>query len=112
MIDWDKPLRTKSGLPARLVSKRTGDDKYIMGVIIEGKKRDRFEIYKSDGRYSDNDLSGLDLENVPEKIVRYVNYYPSGASYCYETRDSADSASMYNRVSCVRIEFEEGQFDE
>lgn len=49
----------------------------------------------------------------PKKLVTYVNGYLNGAM-TYPTRAMADAAAgkNSNRISCVRVEYEEGQFDE
>jgi hypothetical protein len=52
------------------------------------------------------------IENVPEKTVKYLNMFSDG-SYCIHiTKDIADKFAGPNRLSCLRIEYEEGQFDE
>lgn len=51
----------------------------------------------------------------PEKIVRYVNIYRDGGEAGYsshKTRANADKSINTFRVACIRIEFEEGQFDD
>jgi len=50
----------------------------------------------------------------PEPIVRYANIYPAlqDASILHLTRTIADSKACYSRIACIRIEFEEGQFDD
>lgn len=114
MIDWDKPLRAMDGRTAKLITRKTTNSNYPMGVLIQSKNGEEYVMYTELGKYYYNDGSSTsyDLENVPEKIVRYVNYYTTGASYCCNTRDSADRVSMPNRVSRVRVEFEVGQFDD
>lgn len=117
MIDWDKPLRTKSGLPVRLVTNKATDLEYRRhGVIVEGKDFDTYIIYKNDGSYQSHP-NELDLENVPEKIVRYVNLYEKeGPSWFYKSRQDSDKAASCriggSRIACIRVEFEVGQFDE
>lgn len=50
------------------------------------------------------------------KIVKYLNCYSDESEnflgYGYPTRDSADANSGQKRIARVRVEFEEGQFDE
>ena len=49
----------------------------------------------------------------PEPIVRYVNLYPKlQDANLYLTRDMADRYPHLSRIACIRIEFEEGQFDD
>lgn len=44
----------------------------------------------------------------PEKRVRYVIVYPSANT----TREMADRNAGIDRTECVRVEYEEGQFDD
>ena len=56
--------------------------------------------------------SYFNIENVQEKTVKYLNMFSDG-SYCIHiTKDIADKFAGPNRLSCIRIEYEEGQFDE
>jgi hypothetical protein len=49
----------------------------------------------------------------PEPVVRYANIYPSMRdSGLHLTRELADNRACHSRIACIRIEFEEGQYDE
>ena len=51
----------------------------------------------------------------PEKKVGYVNIHPTGVptGVVYASRKDADHFADHNtRVACVRIEYEEGQYDD
>lgn len=66
-----------------------------------------------DGREFSVDIALMVSEwNYPPKpkIVGYINVYPH--SVMHDTRSSADKYAGANRIACVRVEFEEGQFDE
>jgi len=60
------------------------------------------------------DLAALGAEIQKPKLVRYVNVYSDIANYAPpKTVDEADAENDGgNRVARVRIEFEEGQFDD
>ena len=49
-----------------------------------------------------------DVENVPEKLVMWVNFY-KGTAYGYKTRETADGAAGSDRKSCIRVECDEGE---
>jgi len=52
------------------------------------------------------------LINVPPaKIVRYMNIYNSGAT-AYITKEDADRNHCEDRIACIRVEFEEWQYDQ
>lgn len=42
----------------------------------------------------------------------YVNFYENGDAYAYESSQIAKQHCTKGFVSCVRVEYEEGQFDE
>ena len=55
-------------------------------------------------------LSSLTQNFTPKKVKRtfeervWVNKYPHGlTSYCYETREEADTRASFNRVACVEM---------
>lgn len=47
----------------------------------------------------------------PVKRVRWANMYPIPRT-SFESRAAADRAALSDRIACVRIEFEEGQYDD
>lgn len=50
------------------------------------------------------------LTMAPKKQAFWVNVYPSafGADR-YKTKEEADRGAGYQRIACVRVEFEEGE---
>lgn len=55
------------------------------------------------------------------KTVMWLNVYPTTGfyesffkygAYPYPSREVADRAAADGRIACIRVEFEEGQFDE
>ena len=50
-----------------------------------------------------------DVENIPEKLVRWVNLYEGGAGAAHITHELADQNAGIGRIACIRIEFEEGE---
>ena len=58
------------------------------------------------------DWNCMEYELKPEKLVKYVNLYPDCSGGGYTTREKADRQAGRNRIACVRVDFEEGQFDE
>jgi len=51
-----------------------------------------------------------DVENVPEKITRWVNFYKNGRDGgVHPTKVDADRCATANRIACIRVEFEEGE---
>ena len=108
-FDPSKPVRTVGlHLPARIIC----DDRkgaYPFVVLVEHGGSEYADVVDSDGRGD-----AYVIENIPQKIVRYVNIYPGyqfkGVSS--RTRREADAVSTSHRRACIRVEFEEGQFDD
>ena len=48
----------------------------------------------------------------PKKVVAYLNLYTGGEAVLYSDRSTADQSSAIGRIACIRVEFEEGQFDD
>lgn len=105
-IDWTKPVRTKKDhVPLRvLCTDRPGQNAVVCmrpdGTIL---------TYN----YLGGILAGGEpwVENVSEKNVRYVNFYEASAM-AHVTRDTANRLAGRDRIACVRVEYEEGQFDD
>lgn len=58
---------------------------------------------------SGNPDKTFDLENVPEKIVRWINLYQNRHTTDYKTKELEDIQAAKDRIACIRIEFEEGE---
>ena len=125
MIDITKPLRVKgcSALGVRVVdSAFVARQEFVplaLVVITERDGVDRVAVFGADG--IECDLTGMiakepvTLENVPEKHVRYFNVYTYGDGEILrpkESRARADAVAGNGRIACVRVEFEEGQYDD
>ena len=115
-FDPTKPVQLRDGRPARVYATDAEGDYPIHGA---------YQGYDGTwivGAWCTNGLCALeqimdrnerfDLVNVPEKIVQYLNVYPSNDGYAYPTREQADRAATKGRIACPRVEFGTGQFDD
>jgi len=117
-FDPTKPCRTRSGAPARIldINLRTREGTLIVAAIDVGNDEEVAFTFRPDGRYLDDGRTSTnDLVNVPEKHVRWINVFNTNSFHA--RRSDADIAakneSRYRiRIARIRIEFEEGQFDE
>lgn len=110
MIDFSKPVQAKKGNEAVIY---TTDGKGEYPVVGQVKKEDddwRSGCWTLSGENPTQD-SDYNLINVPEKHVRYINFY-SGGIGAHEDRKAADKVATASRIACIRIEFEDGQFDD
>ena len=48
----------------------------------------------------------------PKKVVAYLNLYTGGGAFLHYDRSTADRTFAIGRIACIRVEFEEGQFDD
>lgn len=119
-FDPKKPVTTRDGRKARIIAtdRKSWDNDFPMIALVEDDDTENMQTYTSDGKYLMGEPSDEDLINVPESIVRYVNVYRGDNSekfYSggeYNTRADADSWANKGRVSCIRVEFTEGRFDD
>ena len=111
MTDFTKPVQTRSGLPVTIITTK-GRGKYcVLGFVGEDEFVTRWNI---DGRIDCSKVNHeLDLINVPEKRVMYVNIYRELVPFAYMSREHADQDKyIKDRIACIRVEYTEGQFDD
>lgn len=115
-INWDKPLRTKAGAPARLLGVLAGNeerDNYIVAVMDDnGDETSR--TYYPEGDYYSGEASSCDLINIPEKKSGWLNIYgqvdASIVAACHNifaSKQLADACAVSGRVACIFVEWEE-----
>lgn len=108
-IDWDKPLRVRR-------TKCLASLSFVASVSYGVKffKEDGYTIYRQfdeEGFSSD----GYELENIPEKQERWINLNSDSwitNPYLYKTKEKADENASPDRIARIKIEWEEGQFDD
>ena len=113
-VDWDKPIQTKDGRPARLLGMRN-HPKFPRVIAVPAYGGDGFE--RVDTCTEDGRICGVigphfsDIVNAPQRHVRWVNMYADVSSITglYTSREAADKGAFGQRIACLRIEFEEGQ---
>lgn len=106
MIDWDKPIETIAGYPARVLSTDfRSDGKEIVAVQIEYKNCSEINCYTQDGR-----ICGLGppLRNRKIKREGWINIYRDDRTgeTIYETKEDAEKNSTF-KIATVKIEWEE-----
>lgn len=106
-VDWDKPIRTSGGQPARLLGScrlRPGQDARVVAIDY-GHEGEVVRQYFEDGTAV---WVACQIVNVPEKHVRWVNMY-AHTGFVYATREDAEERANDKRIACIRFEFEEGE---
>jgi len=105
-IDITKKYKTRDGQDFTPLSDKGRGNYPIIGFIGSAKVIQR---WSKDGRFVGwPQEHHFDLVEVKEKKVAYLNVYPDS----HRSRNIADAYAAENRIACVRIEYEEGQFDE
>ena len=121
-LDLTKPVQTRDGRKVRvLATDRKGAAYYpVLGLLTQADGEETVESWTLVGEFYSGDTDEADLVNVPEKIVGYLNVYGTRSQYgqtsyrLYDSRAIADAEAddMRGRIACIRVEFEEGRFDE
>jgi hypothetical protein len=106
MIDIKKKYKTRSGLDVRLVSDQGHPDWPIVGFVGDCSEP---LTWKQDGTFFSKHAHDYDLVEVKEKKVMYILMDEYGNLDTSGTADITDRESYTTRI---RVEYEEGQFDE
>lgn len=103
---------TRDGRKARVYATDGGEPWVLHGAALT---EDEWLLCAWQGNGASSQSSASNL--MPPKQVRYVNVYSTiYDAHCsaamYESRGDANHGAGANRIACIRIEFEEGQFDD
>lgn len=110
-IERDKVYVTGHGKRVRVVC---ADNNSMPNFPVIGVYEESGDIsaYTSEGHFWDDGVSGFDLvREVKEKQVRYINIYPNN-EISHNSRQTADDCAIHGRLARIRVEYEEGQFDD
>ena len=111
MIDFTKPVRTKSGRAVRiLATDRKCEDRPILALVDNGDE-EIIMSYTKEGKYYSREDHGWDLENVPEVVEVWINLYKSNKYYAgttvYENKAQAmGQGEGFNYVGAFKVKFE------
>ncbi len=114
MIDISKPVRTKNGLPVRIIA-RVNNSHVLAGVVTDAEGIQTLQQWTAEGYRNDpSNPDPLDLENLPEPTRGFANVYETAGGYeldLYDTRSGADRGARAGRIARVFLSFTPGQFD-
>ena len=101
-------VRTRSGEKVVIISKEGRGLFPIIGYI--GNSHNTV-CWSESGRFSAESIDHpLDIVNI-NTVVVYVNMYPDGHKrQTYDSRAQADFYAYPNRDSCIRVEYNKGEF--
>lgn len=111
MISMNKKYQTRDGRPVELLTTSARGEWPVVGHI---GGENQVILWTIDGvcSYSHSGFPAYDLVEVTPKRVMWLNVYPDDDAYMPRTRKDADDSSRGGRIACLKIEFEEGQFDD
>lgn len=107
MIDFTKPVRTIGGkVSVKIISTEARYKRFnVVGYIGPHQE---FDYWDKDGVSAS--IHTNSLENVPEKISGWINFYPNQVLLNFHpSREEADESAHADRIACVFIGIEEGQ---
>ena len=107
MIDWDKPIETEDGKPAKVISRdyRTLSHGICIVVQIEELEYSKTASYTLQG---DPAFAGPKLRNRKTKREGWINIHENGfAAGYYETKTEAEVNAGPSLIATVKIEWEE-----
>lgn len=111
MININKKYKTRDGREVRIYN-TDGTRPFTVHGAIKFDNGWAPKTWTRNGSSCDSAIqSGSDLVEVKEKIVKWVNVYPSlGVLTMYNTLEEANAAyNDRNRIACIKIEFEESE---
>jgi len=108
MIDFTKPVQTRSGKPVRIFATDLKADRPVIGCIPHPNQPDRELMYSwyLDGSYCAGAEHATDLVQAPEEVEYYLNMYATNRPMCHETKERADSNASDCRLSCIRVVYD------
>ena len=101
-IDFKKPLWVENSETSLNYIGQNSKGDYILEILPNGPliSANRLGVTKM----------WPNVENTPEKITRWVNFYPNNwDSGIYQTREGADLGARGTRIACVPVTFEPGE---
>lgn len=115
-FDPTKPVQTRCGYPARILATDLKNPNHpIVAAVTKDSGTEMVESYKQCGTLWNSGLDEMDLINIPQKHVRWVNVFGSGDGFyvCsfFESEAAARIAIPHPKLvaKAIRIEFTEGE---
>ena len=118
-LDLSKPVQLRCGDKHTLVCADLGklvNTKFECPILTIYNNTGSLFQWRVSGRLEPSRENSRDLINAPEKHTVYISFCENEFGLFiggfFHSADTARAAGGSFRIACVRIEFEEGQFDE
>ena len=112
MLDLNKPIKTRDGHKVTIYTTK-GKGLYSIHGCVHIGKFDYIAAWNLNGEHelgSEWDLVNVTTPCIEE--VSYLNIYPNKhITEAYKSRTEADECATKDRIACIKIEWEEGQYD-
>lgn len=105
LLDLSRPVQTRAGLPARIVSTALGGGYPIGAVTVLPDGTEAFSTYTLGGKNDALDLADCagDLINVPIVKVQYCNLFLDGSTGIHTAQPLADARGGSKRGPRVAL---------
>lgn len=106
-IDWDKPIETTDGFPARVISKDYRDGTMTLVVVQVDSENTSFILrFMKDGTRM---YHSTPIRNVKVKREGLVNVYSDLTVHgkVWETEEKAKQSALHKTIATAKIEWEE-----
>lgn len=108
MIEMEKKYQYRNGEPATIVFTNARNRYYpVISVNEYGLPLRHTENGKYDP--TKKDYHPYDLIEIKEPNIRYYNLYPDTG---HASREEADRIAMTHRIGCIKIDLNEGRYEE
>lgn len=116
VIDGYKRCKTRDGRDVRILCEDVRHDTHTIVASVRTANNNKEQVYwyQPDGKQSTYAMYDTDLVNISIKKTLWVNVYDAGTSYDHPTKERADlyAQESNRRIARIKVEYEEGQFDE
>jgi hypothetical protein len=110
MIDWNKPLQTRDGRPARVIC-TDAKGRYPIVALVDDPRNGQLVVVRTTEGFLDPAFPNhySDLVNVPpvrECREAWINTYEKSLGECvHPTRAEADAEATTARLACIHLTF-------
>jgi hypothetical protein len=108
MIDFTKPVQTRDGRPVEIITTKGRSHQPVLGYIEDNVLAD---YWSAGGEYiGAGTVSEVDLINVPEPVVWWVNVYPErcGAVVQHASLAPAQKFARGDRLALLKLAYTKG----
>lgn len=109
-LDWDKPLVNGFGETVRRVT-TINNSKPVLVVAETAEGKEYTYTCKEDGSSNGDYSSCYDITNKLDPGFVYLNIYKDGHAVPHKTLADADFNAVEGRIARIKVNWEEGQYD-